>query len=345
MGRIRHLGEGLPSILRPDSRVRSLDGLGSLMALPGSPNVSRLFTAKTRVGNGEARSLNYGIDTLNNDALVWVKNRSVAYSHMLYDTLRGPLIGLQTDLTSAPSAVAGTLTSFDLNGFGLGNNSSYVNGNSQNYLDLIFRKGRRFFDIKRFVATASPQNLPHDLGVEPGMIIFRAVGASNWFVWHRSLSNSLTNYLLLTTAAQGTTASWGSGHTAYTFNTGNLASAGTQFIAYIFAHDPADDGIIQCGSYNGSGAAGLAVPLNWMPQFVLIKRINSSSGGSWAMFDAARGMYVGGAEPYFAIESASGETSANVLDISATGFSIMGSSTSGFNASGSPYIYLAIRWP
>jgi hypothetical protein len=83
----------------------------------------------TYTGNGSVQSINVGLKP----DFVWIKNRDTTDSHVLFDTIRGVERTLYSNLTNNDSYNAGSLTSFDSDGFTLG---SYANAN-QNTSGLV----------------------------------------------------------------------------------------------------------------------------------------------------------------------------------------------------------------
>ena len=71
-----------------------------------------------------------------------------------------------------------------------------------NFCSWTFRKCPGFFDIVTWTTTTgSAEQISHNLGSTPGMIIVkRTDDTSNWIIWHRSLSNSLNDFLRFDTA-------------------------------------------------------------------------------------------------------------------------------------------------
>ena len=99
-------------------------------------------------GTTEARAINVGFKP----DFVWIKGRNTAYSHLLYDTVRGigPLKGLNSNETRAEGATVGDdatygyLSSFNNNGFSVIKGSdatSYTNGGSSNYVAWAWKAG------------------------------------------------------------------------------------------------------------------------------------------------------------------------------------------------------------
>ena len=64
---------------------------------------------------------------------VWLKSRTSATHHRLYDSSRGVLQNLLSSATNAESTLANSLTSFDSNGFTLGSDDN-SNQTSKNFV-------------------------------------------------------------------------------------------------------------------------------------------------------------------------------------------------------------------
>jgi hypothetical protein len=100
--------------------------------------------------------------------------------------------------------------------------------------------------------------------------------------------------------------------------------------------------VISCGSYTGNGSAsGPTISLGYEPQWVLVKRTDSTS--SWTLSDNMRGQPVDGATAILFPNLADAEASATTaVSPTATGFQVKTSGAT-YNASGGTYIYIAIR--
>ncbi|QDP48811.1 MAG: hypothetical protein Unbinned1643contig1000_1, partial [Prokaryotic dsDNA virus sp.] len=101
-------------------------------------------------------------------------------------------------------------------------------------------------------------------------------------------------------------------------------------------------GFSKFGSYTGSGSDGNAVSLGFQPDFVMIKRTNSTGG--WLMFDSARNTSNPRNNRLEADSSSAATTGSatKFLDFNSTDFEANGSDTE-VNASGSTYIYMAFK--
>ena len=170
------------------------------------------------------------------------------------------------------------------------------------------------------------------------MVIIRESNTTaNWFVWHRSLSSPFTKTLYLQTADAEISNPMVIAVSATSITTNGWSSGTNNVIAYLFAHDPSADGIIQCGSFTTDGSGNATVNLGWEPQYLLQK--SSSAAGNWIVQDSMRGLTVGTSDAFLYPNLSSAEGTNNYITPTATGFTVanMGASETS--------IYLAIRRP
>jgi len=182
----------------------------------------------------------------------------------------------------------------------------------------------------------SNRQIPHGLGVVPGMVIVkRRSTGSFWYVYHASTGFGKSLYLNRTDAVSTYSGEWPSANTATAISIGtDINTAGETFVAYLFAHDPSADGIVQCGSMAGPTAT---VTLGWPPQFLLFKKTDSAE--QWFIIDTARGWRSTGSDPSLSPNNSDAELSAVEFgNPTATGFQAN-------NLGTGSYIYLAIRAP
>jgi hypothetical protein len=318
--------------------------------------VDDVFSTYLYTGNGSTQTITNGIDLAGEGGLVWLKERSAADIHNLYDTNRGATYLLKSNDASDQTAIANSLTSFNANGFSLGD---YVRANesSQTYVSWTFRKAPKFFDVVTYTGTGVNRTVAHNLGSVPGMMIVKRTDLTvDWQVYHRAnTANPETDYLVLNSTA--TTADsdtrWNDTlPTASVFSLGTEATvnaSGGSYVAYLFAHDAGGfgesgtDNAVSCGSYTGTGASGNFVSLGYEPQWVMVKR---AVGGTshWYMLDTMRGIVTGGNDPRFQADQSDAEfTEQDLMSVTATGFELR--TDGAWNISGSTYIYLAIRRP
>lgn len=315
--------------------------------------IEDVFSTYLYTGNGSTQTITNGIDLAGEGGLVWIKSRSAATDNFLFDTIRGTTKEINSNSTGAEATLANSLTAFNANGFSIGS-ATGIGVNAATYASWTFRKAPRFFDVVTYTGTGSNRTIAHNLGVVPGCIIVKrtdTTGAS-WQVYHRSNAN--TEYMVLnTTAAKATgTTRWNSTtptSTVFSLGTDTTVNAsGGTYVAYLYAHDPlgpsgdGSDGLIACGSYTGTGAAGNFQNLGWEPQWVLAR--GTDSGYNWVIHDVMRGMSESQSNTLYAeVSGAENAGTPGRLLPGPTGFEFSSSGLGANNASGVNYIYIAIR--
>ena len=315
---------------------------------PPLPYIEDVFSPYLYTGTGAALTITNGIDLSTKGGLVWMKGRSGATDHALYDTARGATFDIGSNLTTAQTTQATGLTAFGSTGFTIGALAK-INTSSATYASWTFRKQAKFFDIVTYTGTGSNTTIAHNLGSVPGMIIVKRTDTTGaWQVYHRSLAN--TQYLVLnTTAAVATGATrWNSTTpTSSVFSLGTDATvnaSGGTYVAYLFAHDAGGfgtnltDNVISCGSWTMDGSGLGSVTLGWEPQLIIDFAVAGEF--QWTITDTSRSMTTtdGGYDSRLYINSANAEqNTAKRFSINATGFT-----NSNFGA-GLTYVYIAIR--
>jgi len=261
--------------------------------------IEEVFSTYLYTGNASTQTITNGIDLSTKGGMVWSKSRSNATNHVLRDTVRGNLSGLNSNQTSAQtiSSVGYDLTSFNSTGFSLGPDFQEAqNTSGSTYASWTFRKQPKFFDVVTYTGNGSNRTIAHNLGSVPScMLVKRTDTAESWIVYHRSLTSNYYYLVLNSTAGEATDlAVWnGTTPTSSVFSVGtnvNVNASGGTYVAYLFAHDAGGfgltgaDNVISCGSFTGN----TTVTLGYEPQWVLIK--NYAGANSWTIIDNMRGM-------------------------------------------------------
>ena len=245
--------------------------------------------------------------------LVWVKRRSAAASHFLFDSVRGVGKYLQSHSTAAEGNDAtNTLMSFDSDGFTSGNTNG-MNQSTHNYVAWCWKAGGAAvtntdgsitsqvsanqtagFSIVSYTGTGSAGTVGHGLGKAPSLIItkHRAGTSAGDVNWNVSTSAIPGGYLELNTnvmhnsnadryvTAGTNTNSFPGGYVQ--FNDSNRT-----YISYCWAEI---DGYSKIGTYTGNqNADGPFVYCGFKPAFLLLK-IASPSGQErdWHIYDNTR---------------------------------------------------------
>ena len=295
--------------------------------------VDDVFSAYVRTGTGADVTVNTNID-MTKGYMLWTKARSGATDHAIYDSARGVTFDLASNLTSAQTTQSTGLKSVSGTGHTIGSLAK-MNTNAATYVDWVFRKAQKFFDVVTYTGNgASNRALSHQLNADVGMVIVKATSTTgDWWVFHRSATGDL---VLNTSAAQTASKANIPSATSSTFTVNSSANTnGVQYVAYLFAHDPSAEGIIQCGSFTTDGSGNATVNLGWEPQFGMFKA--SSTDGDWIMLDTMRGWNMTANDATLLANSSTAETTTERGNPTATGFDFKG------GAANATYTYTVIR--
>ena len=269
----------------------------------------------TWTGNNGIQSINAGLKP----DFVWIKGRSNARDHVLFDTIRGPLKTLTTNGTAAEATQADTLTAFNSDGFTIGsqsrtgiNNETYVGwswkaGGSKNTFNVddvgyasaaaagldagtvnpnkVSVGTKNGFSIIELTTPSSgtTYSFAHGLGAKPSFLIARQYETTgSYYVWHQSLSANNSYVLLNANTVENSGATvWASTDMTSTVisDTASGHWGTSQKMLYYAWTDI--PGLQKFGSYSGNGTAdnGPFVELGFRPAVILIKRTTSGSGG------------------------------------------------------------------
>jgi hypothetical protein len=242
-----------------------------------------------------------------NPDLVWIKSRSAATDHALYDSVRGVEKRLESNNTDAEVTSDGGVTAFNSAGFSVGT-LAQVNTSSATYAAWTWDAGSST-DTNNTAGTITPtgvranatagvsvvtytgngtQNatVAHGLGVKPALhIIKNRSSASNWVVLTQSIDGSLDYAYLNSTAAFGNAAQNAPTSTVFSvWNDTDSNANGSNYVAYCFAPVV---GYSAMGSF--SGGSGIFTYTGFRPKWLLIKQ--SSAVSSWIIYDTSRDTY------------------------------------------------------
>ena len=334
--------------------------LASASASAPKVYVEDVFSTWLYTGNGSTQTITNGIDLSGKGGLVWVKPRATGgngNSHALVDTARGAGNALFTNLTNAQdlTSPARYVSAFSSTGFSLDEGIGYgVNSTNIPYASWTFRKAAKFFDVVTWVGDGTvPRQISHNLGSVPGAIfVKRTDSTGDWHVFHRSAGGNL----VLNSNSAEIADNRNVGNTIVTSSVFDIGASGytnltningASYVAYLFAHDAGgfgdsgNDSVVKCGSYTGNGStSGPTVTLDWEPQWLLIKRTNTT--GDWQLIDNMRGFVVGGTDAELNPNLSNAESTGTFVSPLRTGLQL-NTTDAGYNASGSTYIYIAIR--
>ena len=296
---------------------------------------------------------------------IWLKERSSTSSHQLMDSTRGSTPAVFSDSYSLEDDDANRLQAFQSNGFQVGTASTVnqdgitmvawqwkCNGGTTSTNDasstgvgsidsVIQVNTDAGFSIVTYTGTGSNGTVAHSLGVVPKFVIYKRRSAvENWGAYHTATGNTGCCFLNLDIAKSSAAAYFN--NTSPTSTTLGVGSSpafngnGSTYVAYCFAEK---QGYSKFGSYIGNGNAnGSFVYTGFKPAWVMTKRTDAAN--QWPISDNARNPFNVVDISSYANLASDANTVSNHYDSVSNGFKLRGTST-GWNASGGTYIYMA----
>ena len=258
---------------------------------------------------------------------VWLKSRSHTYDHYLTDTVRGATKSLRSNTTAAEDTLTQGLTSFNSDGFSVGNEGQFNNtgrtmvawcwraGGSKNTFnvdDVGYATAaaagmsdgtmtvtgssvgtKQGFSILTYTGTNSNESIPHGLDSAPSFYIVKARENSAytdfWSVYHQSLGKDAYIKLNSTDAASTSSNIWN--NTAPTdslFYVRSDSIANENGIDYVAYLWHDVPGLQKFGSYESNNSTdGPYVELGFRPALLWVKE-HGAAGQSWHIIDKER---------------------------------------------------------
>jgi hypothetical protein len=255
-----------------------------------------------------------------------------------WDRLRGNVASLLTTTSAAEDTSEYNYGQFQ-------SMTGFISGNydASDKIGWMFRRAPGFFDEVICTQTGSAQNVTHNLGVAPELLILKdRTSAVSWQVGTQFTSTTWNNLVLNITDA-GSVGAYNNyinaQPTSTVFRLGSsLGSVNDKFVVYLFATCA---GVSKVGSYTGTGTT-LQINCGFTAgsRFVMVKR--SDSAGDWYVWDSARGITAGN-DPYLFLNSTAVEvTGTDYVDTYSAGFEISSTAPAAINANGGTFIFLAI---
>jgi len=280
--------------------------------------------------------------------LVWIKSRSAATDHALYDAVRGVQKQIESNSTTDETTETTGLTAFGSDGFTVGA-LAQVNTNTATYVAWCWKEGvTPGFDIVTYTGNGSNRTINHNLGAVPKLIIVKALTTAGtdqgWPVYQAANTAAPeTDYLLLnsTAATADDNTLWNdTAPTTTVFSVGTSALVNTNsdtYVAYLFAEV---EGFSKFWSYTGNGSAdGPFVWTGHRPRWVMIKRTDTVA--SWHLMDAARSSYNVVINDLFPDSSVVEISSVSLVDFTSNGFKVRDNATASINTAGGTYIFVS----
>ena len=310
---------------------------------PSIKKGSLYMDATLRTGTGATAS----VSTLGfQPDFVWIKSRSNATAHNLFNSVIGATKGIQSTGPNAQYTDANSLTAFNANGYSLGSDASSrgVNINTNTYVDWAWKESTTAgLDILSWTGDGTgARTINHALGVTPEFMMLRGTDARARACWFNSMTSVAYYMDLGTYAAEAidTTMFDSTAPTSTTFRVGSYNNVNAvTYVGYFFSSIA---GFSNIGSYTGNASAdGPFVFCGFRPRLVIIKDVTSANLG-WRLYDSVRETYneMGGGLEAASTAAESYATSVRALDFLSNGFKIR-VSASGLNGSGVKYAFIA----
>jgi len=285
---------------------------------------------------------------------LWVKSRSNADSHELWDSTRGVNSTLFSDNTSAEDTSANRIVSFNSDGFTWGNagnlnaagnfvswawkanGGSTVTNTDGSANSTVQANTDAGFSIVEITGTGANATYGHGLGVKPQVVLIKRTSAIGNWLWLTSVIDGTHDYLYLNNpAAQNATSYDLPTSSVFQYND----TSGATSIVYCFAEK---QGFSKISKYTGNGNSnGPFVYTGFKPAFVMFKE--SSAIDNWVIIDSKRDTYNAADATLYADLSDAEENPASSVtgvDLLSNGFKFRDSK--GFwNTLNSTYIYMA----
>jgi hypothetical protein len=329
-----------------------------------SENPAEYFNTVIWSGDGtSSRSITTG----HQPDWVWTKERNSAINHIAQDSILGTGKYLHPNTTAAEQSASTLITSFDSNGFTIGNSGS-INGSSDTYVAWSWKAGTSFsndasatgvgtidstgtvsteagFSVISYTGTGSAGTVAHGLGTVPEWIILksREDGSANWIIYHASIGNAKNLFLNVTNAQDtdgaiffSSTTPTSSVFTLGGSGAGQVNESGEAFIAYCFAPK---EGYSKFSSYVGNGSTdGPFVYTGFRVGWLMVKRTDGVN--NWIMLDSERDTHNLANTSLLADRELAEADYGVDFDLLSNGFKLRSGGTPE-NASGGTYIYMA----
>jgi len=300
---------------------------------------------------------------------VWIKPRSVADNHVLFDSVRGATQRLVSNSTSAEATLSGDdrmVESFDSDGYTLGGNSnatgsgrtfvgwSWVGGGSASsntdgsITSTVSANTTAGFSIVTYDGNSTAgATVGHGLGVVPSVVLVKSRdGAYGWGMYHhKNTSAPETDYLSInnTDATVDDVNFWNdTAPTSSVFSLGGtdaINKTSNGHVAYCFAEKK---GYSKFGSYTSINSHDSTfVYLGFKPAMIIFKNTSYSGGSDWNILDRTRYTFNSSSEAVLEPNTSDAEnySAFGEVDFLSNGFKIR--NNNGVSSGGYDHIYMA----
>jgi len=310
------------------------------MAYTTIDDPSAYFQVKTYTGNGGTNAITFDGNSDLSPDFVWLKMRSNADNHTLFNTTSGVGERLFSNLGQVESTESTSLTAFGSDGFTLGADA-IANANSETFVSWNWKKSATSgFDIVTFTGNQTARTISHSLSAKPEWLwIKNREKDESWHTQHGALGATKT-------AESNTTGAFGTGSTIWNDtepttsvfsvgNNGNINETDSGILVYLWT---SKQGFSKFGKYTGNGNAdGSFIYTGFKPAFVMIKA--SAAAKNWEMFDNKRDGFNQSNDTIYA-NADTAEGAAGRCNLLSNGFKLTTASTH-LNTDGGVFVYMA----
>lgn len=227
-------------------------------AEPTVTDPSAFYQNKIYTGNGSTNALTFDGNSDMQPDFVWIKDRSEADSHALFDSVRGVQKYLQPNTTSDEQTSSDGITSFNSDGFTIGGNLNPINSSGDSFVAWCLKANgagssddtggitvtrstasHQGFSICKGTSTSGTQNFAHGLGAKPEFVILRDLedSSQNWQVQHKDVNTNMKDITTLglnrNNAAGSSSNWWGTEPTStLQYFTTNQVTGTNDFVAF-----------------------------------------------------------------------------------------------------------------
>ena len=305
---------------------------------------------------------------------VWIKNRDATDSHSWYDVVRGVTKQLECDNSAVQTTEAESLTTFGADGFTLGS-LAQVNTNTEDYASWSWKAGgsgstiaagsidgtnptiastvsasqKAGISIVKWTGNATTNaTVDHGLDAKPKVAIIKNMGQTiTWQVNIAAEVDGTAKYIRLDLSDHAyTLAGYLTviGDQTFTFTgtsdaTRQYNNRTQDYIAYCFTDV---EGYSRIGSYKGNNTAdNVFVYTGFRPAWIMIKNIDLSATGSWAVWDTKRNTF-NVSNTILSPDTTAADSSTDVtnsIDILSNGFKVRGATS--LTGDAVNYLYMA----
>jgi hypothetical protein len=281
-----------------DTPTTGFDGLStSKMPTPPVRKSSLGFCTQLWTGTGAAQDIALPFD-ISAGGLAWMKGRSGATDHALYDTGRGVQKQIESNSTGAETNESTGLTAFNSASVSIGS-LAQINTNTATYIGWFWKRAAQFgFDIVAYVGNATNRTVSHGVGKALDMLVVknRSSDGTQWCMWNRNVADKVGAAYVIFLESTGAAASFANvfnstAPTSSVFSVGTNGSSNgntNDMIAYCWA---GIDGYSWFGSWTGNASTnGTFVYMGLKPVFDYSKNV-VTAGTSHSVTDATRDTY------------------------------------------------------